>query len=167
MPMVRTSSLCLAALTVAIAAFMSANPASAASGGIPTRTTHAGATQAKPVVVAGKVPVCSPGSQRNASGPVHRCAGSGNVNLSEGGCGFLQRCVYLNRTEQLYVAAGAIGVIGAALCAGGFGLTCATAVALVEMAGVWLGKHGGVCPTSKPRLRAQWLPWPQVEGCVS
>ena len=105
---------------------------------------------------------CEAGDQRVA----RRCA-PGPQQFSEGGCGFLQRCVYFNRTEQTYLITGSKWIVQAALCAAGLGFGCIVAGVLVEIGAQYLLGRGGVCPTSKPRLRVQWFPTPQVEGCVA
>jgi hypothetical protein len=114
----------------------------------PTRTDHA----------------CGPGVNQRV---VHRCATDGPQQFSEGGCGFLQRCIYLNRTEQTYLVTGSKWIVQLALCTGSLGIGCALAGLIVELAAQWLNNRGGICPTSKPKLRVQWFPIPLVEGCVA
>jgi hypothetical protein len=106
---------------------------------------------------------CGPGANLRA---VTRCA-PGPQQFSEGGCGFLQRCVYLSRTEQQYLVTGAKWIVQAALCAAGLGIGCVVAGVIVELAARWLDSRGGICPVSKPKLRVQWFPTVGVEGCVS
>jgi hypothetical protein len=105
---------------------------------------------------------CGPGVQRIAT----RCVVTGPQQFSEGGCGFLQRCVYLNRSEQLYLISGSKWIVQAALCAAGVGIGCVVAGGIVELAAQWLMSRGGICPTSKPKLRVRYFPTPQIDGCV-
>jgi hypothetical protein len=107
---------------------------------------------------------CGPGTNQRIG---ERCADTGPQQFSEGGCGFLQRCIYFNRTEQTYLITGSKWIVQAALCAASIGLGCVAAGLVVEIAAQWLLSRGGICPTSKPRLRVQWFPVPQVEGCVA
>ena len=109
------------------------------------------------------LPACAPGETPSAEG---RCTVV-VPQVSEGGCGFLQRCVYFNRTEQTYLITGGKWLVQAALCAGSLGIGCALAGLLVELGAQYLLSRGGLCPTSKPRLRVQWFPTPQAEGCVA
>jgi hypothetical protein len=132
---------------------LSTAPAEAATA--PT-TTRASAQAA--------VSRCGPAVNQRVAG---RCAGTGQQQFSEGGCGFLQRCVYFNRTEQQYLISGSKWIVQAALCAASIGLGCVAAGLLVEIAAQWLLNRGGICPTSRPKLRVQWFPNPQVEGCVA
>jgi hypothetical protein len=127
---------------------LSASPAGAA-----TRTTTSTASAS-----------CGPGVNQRIDA---RCADTGPQQFSEGGCGFLQRCIYFNRTEQTYLITGSKWVVQAALCAASIGLGCVAAGLVVEIAAQYLLSRGGICPTSKPRLRVQWFPVPQVEGCVA
>ncbi len=124
----------------------------------------AAATTTKQTVATATGRPCGPGVNLRIA---ERCAVTGPQQFSEGGCGFLQRCVYLNRTEQQYLITGSKWIVQAALCAGSIGLGCVAAGALVELAAQWLLNRGGICPTSKPKLRVQYLPWPGVEGCVA
>lgn len=94
-----------------------------------------------------------------------RCVG-GPQQLSEGGCGFLQRCLYFSRGEQLILLNGGSATIVALICGATALLGCATAAAVVAAAVQWLNSRGGICPLSRPRLRVQYFPVPAVEGCV-
>ncbi len=96
-----------------------------------------------------------------------RCTDTGPPQLSEGGCGFMQRCLYFSRGEQLTILGGGSALMVAAICAATGGLACAAASAIVGAAFQWLNNRGGLCPTSKPRLRIQWFPFVAAEGCVS
>lgn len=87
--------------------------------------------------------------------------------FSEGGCGFLQRCLYFSRSEQLIILAGGSATIVAAICGATALLGCAAASGLVGAAFQWLSSRGGACPTSKPKLKVRYLPWPAVQGCVA
>ncbi|HET9997323.1 MAG TPA: hypothetical protein VFQ17_07410 [Nocardioides sp.] len=124
--------------------------------------TPAGA--ATPVSTGTAPASCGPGVNQRIDG---RCTDTLPQEFSEGGCGFLQRCIYFNRTEQTYLITGSKWIVQAALCAAGIGLGCVAAGLVVEIAAQWLLSRGGICPTSKPRLRVQWFPVPQVEGCVA
>jgi hypothetical protein len=108
-------------------------------------------------------PPCGPGVNVRAA---TRCGG-GPQQISEGGCGFLQRCVWLSRGEQLVILAGGSATIVALICGATVLLGCATASAVVAAALQWLSNRGGICPVSRPRLRVQYFPIPSVEGCVA
>jgi hypothetical protein len=137
-------------------------PAQAAKAG-PTAAVSAVTASQRPVQVSAGRPCGQAAHPRVAP----RCAGSGTQQFSEGGCGFLQRCIYLNRTEQTYLVTGSKWVVQYALCSASLGLGCAFAGLLVELAAQWINDHGGICPTSKPKLRVQYFPNPAVEGCVA
>jgi len=94
-----------------------------------------------------------------------RCTG-GPQQVSESGCGFLQRCIYFSRSEQLIMLNGGAATIVALICGATALLGCATASAVVGAAVQWLNGRGGACPISRPRLRVQYFPFPAVEGCV-
>ncbi len=95
---------------------------------------------------------------------MNRCADGGVKNFSEGGCGFLQRCVYFSRSEQSFLAQATATAIAAMLCTTAVvcGVAAAVAFAIVK----YFDSHS-ICPTSKPKLRVQYFPVPQIEGCVS
>jgi hypothetical protein len=146
----------LATLIVSIVlSLMSLSPAPAEAAAGPTATRSTAQAEA-----AG----CEPGVNQRVDG---RCADTGPQQFSEGGCGFFQRCVYFNRTEQQYLISGSKWIVQAALCAASIGLGCVAAGLIVEIAAQWLLSRGGICPTSRPKLRVQWFPNPQVEGCVA
>lgn len=84
-------------------------------------------------------------------------------HLSVGGCGFLRLCVYFNRTEQRYIAAGASAAIAAAICIAGTPAACVVASTLVAIASVYISDRGGIC---SGRLRVQVLPYPGRPRCV-
>jgi hypothetical protein len=98
----RSSMLLVTVLAVVVAAlFSTASSASAEGGGTHARaTTHI--AKATPVLAASRVPSKKP-------------------YISEGGCGFLQRCIYLSRNEQLILLAGGSAVIIAAICGASLG----------------------------------------------
>jgi hypothetical protein len=98
---------------------------------------------------------------------VQRCANPGPEQLSEGGCGFLQRCIYLSRSEQLIILAGGSATIVAIICGATALLGCAAASGLVAAAFQWLNDRGGACPTSKPKLKIRYFPTPAIIGCVA
>lgn len=83
--------------------------------------------------------------------------------LSVGGCGFLRLCIYFNRTEQRYIAAGAGAAVAAAICIAGTPAACVVAATLVAIAGVFISDRGGIC---SGRLRVQILPYPGRPRCV-
>jgi hypothetical protein len=87
--------------------------------------------------------------------------------FSEGGCGFLQRCIYFSRSEQLIILAGGGATIVALICGATALLGCAAASAVVAAAFQWLSDRGGVCPTSKPKLKVRYFPTPAIKGCVA
>ena len=70
---------------------------------------------------------CGPGVNFRAA---ERCAATGPQQFSEGGCGFMQRCIYLNRSEQQYLISGSKWIVQAALCTGSIGIGCVAAGAL-------------------------------------
>jgi hypothetical protein len=127
----------------------------------PHTAVHAGPRSAPAAPIALR---CGPGVNLRIA---DRCAYTGPQQFSEGGCGFLQRCVWFSRSEQQYILTGGKYVIQAALCAASFGLGCVVAGTIVEIAFEWLKSRGGICSTSKPKLQVQYLPWPGVEGCVA
>jgi hypothetical protein len=96
-----------------------------------------------------------------------RCAASGPQQFSEGGCGFLQRCLYFSRNEQLVILAGSGTTIAVLICGATALLGCAAASGVVAAALQWLSNRGGVCPTSRPKLKVRYFPTPSVEGCVA
>ena len=55
----------------------------------------------------------------------------------------------------------------AAPAAAKIGIGCLVAGGIVELAAQWRINRGGICPTSKPKLRVRYFPNPQVEGCVA
>ncbi|MBF4768132.1 hypothetical protein ISU10_10165 [Nocardioides agariphilus] len=87
--------------------------------------------------------------------------------LSEGGCGFLQRCLYFSRSEQLIILAGGGAAIVTVICGVTALLGCAAAAGLVAAVLQWLSNRGGACPKSKPRLKWRYFPTPAVQGCVA
>lgn len=95
-----------------------------------------------------------------------RCV-QGPPTFSEGGCGWFQRCVYFNRSEQAAIAAGSGFIIAAALCAE-VGALCVVAGGIVAAAYAYLlfQRGGAICPTWRPRLRAHWFPTQYIDGCV-
>ena len=84
-------------------------------------------------------------------------------SLSVGRCGFLRLCIYFNRTEQRYIAAGSGAAVAAAICIAGTPAACAVAAALVAMANVFISDRGGIC---RGRLRLQVFPYPGRPRCV-
>jgi hypothetical protein len=83
--------------------------------------------------------------------------------LSEGGCGFLQRCVYLNQADQKAWLTASSAVLIAELCLLG-GPACIAAAAIVGLAKGYLGDHG-VCSGTK-KLRVPYFR-PGAPACVS
>jgi hypothetical protein len=64
----------------------------------------------------------------------HRCADTGTQQFSEGGCGFLQRCIYFSRNEQLVIVAGGGATIAVLICGATALLGCAAASGVVAAA---------------------------------
>ena len=85
--------------------------------------------------------------------------------ISVGGCGFLRACVYFNRTEQRYIAAGSGAAVGAAICIAGTPAACVVAATLIAIAiaNVYINDRGGICSGS---LRVQFLPYPGRPRCA-
>lgn len=79
----------------------------------------------------------------------------------------MQRCIYLSRSEQLVILAGGSATVVVLLCSVTAIIGCALATGIVAAAFQWLSSRGGACPVTKPKLRVQYIPWPQVEGCVA
>ena len=96
-----------------------------------------------------------------------RCADTAPQQFSEGGCGFLQRCAYFSRSEQLIILAGSGATIVVLICSATALLGCAAASGLVAAAFQWLTDRGGICPTSKPKLKVRYFPFPSIIGCVA
>jgi hypothetical protein len=130
-----------------------AAPAAAAAS--PTTTQTASTPTGRP---------CGPGVNLRTA---ERCAITGPQQFSEGGCGFMQRCIYLSRSEQLTILAGAGGTIVALICGATALLGCAAASGIVASAFQWLSNRGGACPTSKPKLKIRYFPTPSIIGCVA
>ena len=153
--------------------FLGSSPAQAAGHGAgptptPASTPASSSIRQAPATVAG--PADAPKVGTRACRPAKQ-VGSGCLEptplVSEGGCGFLQRCIYLNRTEQRYVITGSQAIVTAAICVLTAVMGCTLATVVVDIAADWLRDRGGICSTSRPKLRIQYLPIPQVEGCVS
>lgn len=87
----------------------------------------------------------------------------GENELSFGGCGFLQNCIYLNTTDQRAILLGSGAAIAVLMCAGGPAV-CAAAAAVVAVAGVYLGNRG-ICSGGR-RLRVHWFPYIGNPTCV-
>ena len=87
----------------------------------------------------------------------------GEDELSFGGCGFLQNCIYLNTTDQRAILLGSGAAIAVLMCAGGPAV-CAAAAAVVAVAGVYLGNRG-ICSGGR-RLRVHWFPYIGNPTCV-
>lgn len=92
----------------------------------------------------------------------------GPAQFSEGGCGWFQRCIYFNRSEQAAIAAGSGFIVAAALCAE-VGALCVVAGGIVAAAYAYLlfQRGGAICPTYRPRLKAHWFPTQGIDGCVA
>lgn len=115
------------------------------AGGVRTMTyTHTGGSQLELREPVGKVSEVSP-------------------ELSVGGCGFLQVCVYFNRTDQGAILAGAAAAIAAAICLVASPAGCIVASAAVAIAFYYLTENGR-CPS---RLRVRLLPSPGGARCVA
>lgn len=87
----------------------------------------------------------------------------GENELSFGGCGFLQNCIYFNNTDQRAILAGGAAAIGVLLCAGGPPV-CAAGAAIIAAAAIYLGNRG-IC-SNKRRLRVTWFPYIGNAQCV-
>ncbi len=82
--------------------------------------------------------------------------------LSAGGCGFLQLCIYFNRTDQGAIAAGAAAGLGVLICAVTSPVGCAAAAAVLAIAAYYID-HYGFC---RNQLRVRILPVPGSARCV-
>jgi len=88
---------------------------------------------------------------------------TGSNEISFGGCGFLQNCVYFNQTDQRAIIAGGAAAIVAAICLGGPAI-CAVAAVVAAVAFVYLGDRG-ICSGGR-RLRVTWFPYVGNARCV-
>jgi len=82
--------------------------------------------------------------------------------LGVGGCGFLQLCVYFNRTDQGAIAAGAAAGLAVLICAVTSPAGCAAAAVVLAMAAYYID-HFGIC---RNQLRVRILPFPGGAKCV-
>ncbi len=100
----------------------------------------------------GKISTAEPVGVRSLS--VHR-------DLSVGGCGWFTFCVWFNRSDQFLLEAGAVGFLGAVICAIAVPL-CPFASAAAGAAGVFLSTHA-LCHSY---LVETLFPWPgSFRGC--
>lgn len=85
-------------------------------------------------------------------------------DLRAGGCGFLQLCIFFNRSDQAALLSGAGAGIAAAICrlATITGPACGLAAAVVAVATYYLIENGR-CPGD---LRVRILPFVGQERCV-
>jgi hypothetical protein len=86
-------------------------------------------------------------------------------NISLGGCGFLQNCLYFNHTDQKAILYGGGAGIGAAICIVGTPAACVVAAIIIGVALVYLDHHG-ICGNSR-KLRVRWFPTVGGATCVS
>jgi len=156
-------------IVLSLMAFGLTAPAQAAGSSAASQTARIAAGSGAPnlasaaqTLTGGPAKACQTGNLRT----LQRCADTGTQQLSEGGCGFMQRCLYFSRGEQLIIVAGASATIIAAICTASAGVACAIASGIVGAAFQWLSNRGGICGTKKPRLRVQWFPRIIAEGCV-
>lgn len=77
----------------------------------------------------------------------------------------MQRCVYFNRNEQIYMMTFGAAVMVAAICAPTVGIGCVLGGAIASTGLTYLQNHG-LCTNSR-RLRVQYFPWIVAEGCVA
>jgi hypothetical protein len=92
-------------------------------------------------------------------------AATASQRASAGGCGFLQVCLFFNKSEQTYIAGASIAGISALVCSTGVG--CGVAAAVAFALGKYVDSHG-VCPKSKPRLQVKVFPTAHFDPvCVS
>jgi hypothetical protein len=127
-------------------------------------TTHLRAARQLPRGLAVGERRCGPDVNARVA---NRCASTGPQQFSESGCGFLQRCLYFSRSEQLTILAGSGAGLVVLICGATALLGCAAASAVVGAAFQWLSNRGGICPTSKPKLGVRYFPMPSVQGCVA
>jgi hypothetical protein len=85
--------------------------------------------------------------------------------ISVGGCGFLQNCLYFNHTDQKAILTGGGAGIAAVICIVGSPAACVVAAAVVAAALVYLDHHG-ICGHSN-KLRVRWFPTPGGAKCMS
>lgn len=89
-----------------------------------------------------------------------------STNLSVGGCGFLQSCVYFNQTDQRAIINGGSAAIAGLICIVGSPAACVVAAVIVAVAMTYLSDKG-ICSGGR-RLRIGFFP--KVGGnsaCVS
>jgi hypothetical protein len=97
-------------------------------------------------------------------GEPNRGGGKAGANeISFGGCGFLQNCIYFNQTDQRALLAGGAAALTAAICLGGPAI-CAVAAVVSAVAFVYLGNRG-ICSGGR-RLRVTWFPYVGNAQCV-
>lgn len=94
-----------------------------------------------------------------------RGGGKVSPDISLGGCGFLQNCIYFNHTDQKAILAGGGAGIAAIICIVGSPAACVVAAVVVAAALVYLDHHG-ICGSNK-KLRVRWFPSPGGPKCVS
>ena len=105
-------------------------------------------------------PASTSGSTAGVPTPVRQ-------QFSEGGCGFFQRCIYFNRTEQQYLISGSKWIVQAALCAASIGLGCVAAGLIVELAAQWLLSRGGDLLDQQAQAPGAVVPQPAGRGVRS
>jgi len=88
----------------------------------------------------------------------------GEHQVSTGGCGFLQVCLYFNRTEQKWIGGASVSAVAALVCSSAVG--CAAAGAIAYAVVKYVDKHG-ICPRSRPRLRVKVFPTAHFEPSCS
>jgi hypothetical protein len=170
--MARTSLFaCFVALITTLAAFLAASPADATadrpqrwtSRTVVARSVTAPASNTARRPISRSTPACRPGIQRTSS----LCTDTDVPGLSEGGCGFLQRCIYLTRAEQAAIVGGSTFLITALLCVE-VGPLCVVAGTIVATVAAYIifQRSGAICPAAKPKLKVRWFPGIAVLGCV-
>lgn len=93
--------------------------------------------------------------------PVGSAGAAISPQLSVGGCGFLQVCVWLNQTDQIYLEQFGVGFIAAVICSLAPPM-CPFAAGAAAAAWQYLSNHS-LCPNY---LVITLFPWPgTVVGC--
>lgn len=73
--------------------------------------------------------------------------------------------IYLNRSDQIVVAAGGAAGLGVLICAATTVIGCAAVAAALTGAATWIANRGGICSASTPRLEIRILGYARY-SCV-
>jgi hypothetical protein len=110
-------------------------------------------------VVAASTPAEAPPA--HVTGPVHA---PGPHQMTTGGCGLFQVCLYFNKSEQKWIGGASVSAVAALVCTSPIACAAAAAIAYALIKSV--DKHG-VCSKSRPRLRVKVFPTASFQpSCV-